>query len=163
MNSLTVRITSCLKQSGLLAITLGVTLCALPLVGVAQTSSTGGASETIHEKGQEAVSKAETLWLRIDERRLKNRTPDEIVAWVIMGLLVSGLLYRLGGRGQIASILLGLIGAFVGGIVAHVAQLDFGLGPILITYEDLICSLVGGLLILGGAKWLKVFKIAKPL
>jgi uncharacterized membrane protein YeaQ/YmgE (transglycosylase-associated protein family) len=155
------RITSYFKQPVFLALTLGVTLFASPVAVAADGSSSG--SETIHDKGQEAVSKAEALWQRIDERRLKNRTPDEIVAWVIMGLLVSGLLYRLGGRGQIASILLGLIGAFIGGIVAHVAQLDFGLGPILITYEDLICSLVGGLLILGGARWLKVFKIGKPL
>jgi uncharacterized membrane protein YeaQ/YmgE (transglycosylase-associated protein family) len=156
------RTTSYLKQPVFLALMLGVNLCSSPLAGAAESSSSSG-SETIQDKGQQAVSKVEALWQRIDERRLKNRTPDEIVAWVIMGLLVSGLLYRLGGRGQIASILLGLIGAFIGGIVAHVAQLDFGLGPILITYEDLICSLVGGLLILGGARWLKVFKIGKPL
>ena len=109
------------------------------------------------------MDKIEVLWQRIDERRLKNRTPDELVAWALMGLLVGGMLYRFGRGGQVTSVLLGLVGAFLGGIVAHVGQLNFGLGPVLITYEDLICSLAGGLLILGGTRWFKLLKVVKPV
>ncbi len=162
------------KRLRILAITFGAVVCACASTSLAQTATStspvagkvearaGEASQAIHETGQAALNNIEVLWQRIDERRLKNRTPDELVAWVIMGLLVGGLLYRVGGRGQLSSILLGLVGSFLGGIVAHVAQLNFGLGPVLITYEDLLCTLVGGLLILGGARWLKLLKMFKP-
>ncbi len=152
------------KCQHLLAIVLGVTLCTLALSGFAQnqTSPAGaattseGASEAnqkIQETGQATVEKIQTLWQRIDERRLKNRTPDQLVAWVIMGLLVGGLLGRFGKRNQLVSILLGLVGAFIGGILANVTQLNLGLGPVLITYEDLLFTLVGGILILCVARW----------
>ena len=157
-----------------LAIALGATLCVAGLTGRAQTDTspgTGGkrfqvatneSGQAIQETGQAALNKIQVLWERIDERRLKNRTPDELVAWVIMGLLVGGLLYRFGRRGQLTSIFLGLAGAFVGGIVAHVSQLNLGLGPVLITYEDLLCTLAGGLLMLCGARWSTLMKFLKP-
>jgi uncharacterized membrane protein YeaQ/YmgE (transglycosylase-associated protein family) len=113
-------------------------------VGAAATEAT----QTIQNTGQRALNKVETLWLRIDQRRLMSRTPDELVAWALMGLLVGGLLYRVAKLSQVGSILLGLTGAFVGGIVANVVQLDFGLGPVLIRYEDLISALVGGFVLL---------------
>ena len=56
----------------------------------------------------------------------------------------------------------GLVGAFVGGILANVLQLDFGLGPVLIRYEDLICSLVGGFVLLYVWGLLKRGSPAKP-
>jgi uncharacterized membrane protein YeaQ/YmgE (transglycosylase-associated protein family) len=107
------------------------------------------------EVTQGTLNQIEILWKRIDERRLKNRTPDELVAWVLMGLLVGGLLYRVTRLGQVLTILLGLAGAFLGGIVANVFQLDFGMGPVLIRYEDLICSLVGGFVVVYGLGRLK--------
>ena len=156
------------------AIAIGAVLCLAGLAPAAQTDPSTGAvtaavagssnevRQAIQEKGQATVDQLEVMWQRIDEKRLKNRTPDELVAWVIMGLLVSGLLYRFGKRGWLTSIVLGLIGSFVGGIVAHVAQLNFGLGPVLITYEDLICTLAGGLLMLVGVRWALVKKFLKP-
>ncbi len=136
----------------------------LPTAAQAQPSSSE-ASQLIQEKGQEALTKVQTLWQRIDERRLKNRTPDQIVAWVIMGLLVGGLLYRFGRRNQLSSIFFGLVGAFFGGILANVTQLNLGLGPVLITYEDLLFTLVGGFLMLCVSRWstiLKLFKRPEP-
>ncbi len=121
------------------------------------------AKQELRQSGEEARSKMEVLWQRIDERRLKNRTPDELVAWVLMGLLVGGMLYRFGRGGQLFSVVLGLVGAFLGGIVAHATQLNLGLGPVLITYEDLLCSLAGGVLILGGTRWFRLLKIFKPV
>jgi uncharacterized membrane protein YeaQ/YmgE (transglycosylase-associated protein family) len=107
----------------------------------------GEVKEKVLDAGQAAASKAEQLWRRIEESRLKNRTPDEIVAWVIMGLLVGGLLYRTAGTSRLATFIFGLLGAFLGGIIAHVTQLDLGLGPVLIRYEDLLFSVVGGVVI----------------
>jgi len=109
------------------------------------------AKEAVSDAGKTASKKIEELWARISEARLKNRTRDEIVAWVIMGVLVGGLMNRVTGLKPITSFSLGLLGAFVGGIVAHVTALDFGLGPVLIRYEDLVMALVGAavLMVLG--------------
>ena len=120
-------------------------------VGAAATQAT----QTIQDTGQAALNNVELLWQRIDEKRLKNRTPDELVAWALMGLLVGGLIYRITKLGQGATIFLGLLGAFLGGIIANVLKLNFGLGPVLIRYEDLICSLAGGFVILYGWHWYK--------
>ena len=45
--------------------------------------------------------------------------------------------------------------ARVGGILANVLQLNFGLGPVLIRYEELICSIVGGLALFFAWNWFK--------
>ena len=113
------------------------------------------AKSEIKEAGDTAAKRIETLWKRIDERRLKNRTFDEIVAWVIMGLLVGGVAGQFSaapptGLRRVGFLGLGLAGAFVGGLVAHVTQADFNLGPVLIRYEDLLISLGGGLLVTVG-------------
>jgi len=106
------------------------------------------AKETIQDAGKAATGKLEELWRKIDEARLKNRTPDQIVAWLIMGLLVGGTLARTTDLRSWRPFVFGLIGAFLGGIVAHVTELDLGLGPVLVRYEDLLFSLVGGVLVL---------------
>jgi uncharacterized membrane protein YeaQ/YmgE (transglycosylase-associated protein family) len=112
------------------------------------------AEKQITETSKAAENKLQELWRRIDERRLKNRTADQIVAWVIMGLLAGGLIHQLSKLKKFTALLLGLVGAFVGGIIANVIRLDLGLGPVLIRYEDLLASLVGGVLILLAARWL---------
>lgn len=127
-------------------------------VGKAATDAT----QAIQDTGQAAMNNIEVLWQRIDEKRLKNRTPDELVAWALMGLLVGGLIYRITKLGQGATIFLGLAGAFLGGIVANIFQFNFGLGPVLIRYEDLICSLVGGFAILYACAWIKKRTAGKP-
>jgi uncharacterized membrane protein YeaQ/YmgE (transglycosylase-associated protein family) len=92
--------------------------------------------------------------------RLKNRTPDDIVAWVIMGVLVgavAGMMtsLRSTGLGKVGRLLLGLAGAFLGGIVLRVSKLDFGWGPVLIRYEELAFSLVGAIVLLVLAKFIR--------
>lgn len=105
--------------------------------------------EKIQDASKSAANKLEQLWQRIDEQRLKNRTPDEIVAWLIMGLLVGSILGRATGLRSWAAFVFGLIGAFLGGILVHITQFNLGLGPVLIRYEDLLFSLAGaGLLLL---------------
>src|SRR5262249_45600612 len=116
---------------------------------------------TATEITQTTLDNIELLWKRIDEKRLKNRTPDELVAWALMGLLVGGFLYRFSRLSQSATVLVGLVGAFVGGIVANVLQLNLGLGPVLIRYEELLCSLLGGLVLFFALKWFSSRKLSK--
>jgi uncharacterized membrane protein YeaQ/YmgE (transglycosylase-associated protein family) len=156
-----------------LAVASAVVVCAFGLTGFAQTDTsspatagtpgagtnmaklagaTNAANQFIQEQGQAAV------------QQVQNRTPDEIVAMVIMGALVGSLLYRFGKRGQVMSIVLGMVGAFLGGIIANIARIDLGLGPILITYEELFFSLLGGVLLIVAARWAGIKKmVTKPV
>ena len=110
-------------------------------------SAADDAKQKLTDAGKTAMNKIEELWRQIDERRLSHRTRDEIVAWVIMGLLVGGLLQMTANLRRFATLVFGLAGAFLGGIIAHLTQLNLGLGPVLIRYEDLLLSLGGGLLL----------------
>jgi uncharacterized membrane protein YeaQ/YmgE (transglycosylase-associated protein family) len=117
-------------------------------------------SAAVAQAGRSAADKAEQLWRRIDAARLKNRTRDEIVAWVIMGVLVgalAGMMTSLKptGLGKLGRLLLGLAGAFLGGIVVRVTGLDFGWGPVLIRYEELAFSLIGAILLLVLARFIR--------
>jgi uncharacterized membrane protein YeaQ/YmgE (transglycosylase-associated protein family) len=110
--------------------------------------------DAMREAGESVEATFEELWRSIDENRLKNRTPDQLVAWAIMGALVGGLTGMLTqlkttGMGRMARLFLGLAGAFIGGMLVHVSGLDFGLGPVLIRYEDLLFAFFGALLLIG--------------
>ena len=118
------------------------------------------AKEAVRDAGRSAEKTIENLWRSIDEQRLKNRTPDQIVAWAIMGVLVGAVAgmatsLKTTGLGKAGRILLGLAGAFIGGIVVHAARIDFGWGPVLIRYEDLLFSLVGALLLVVIGRFLR--------
>lgn len=135
-------------------------ICGAGLACLAQTqTNAAGLPEQVGAAAADAtrstLNEVESLWKRIDDRRLKNRTFDELVAWGLMGLLVGGLVYRLSNLNQVTTILIGLIGAFIGGIIANVLQLNLGLGPVLIRYEDLVCSIAGGAALFFVWKWYK--------
>jgi hypothetical protein len=130
-------------------------------VGARADAVAADAGKKVNEASQAAGTKLEELWRRIDERRLMNRTPDQLVAWVIMGLLVAGLIRWFSKYNQITALLLGLVGSFAGGIVANLTQVDLGLGPVLIRYEDLLASLAGGLVILIAARILAARRAEK--
>jgi uncharacterized membrane protein YeaQ/YmgE (transglycosylase-associated protein family) len=72
-----------------------------------------------------------------------------------MGLLVGGLIQKFSKRDWRVTLLLGLVGAFIGGIAANLFQLNLQLGPVLIRYEELLASLVGGILIVLAARLLE--------
>lgn len=120
------------------------------------------------EDASRAVGKSlEDLWQRVDDSRLKNRTPDEVVAWVIMGVLagaVAGMMTSLktSGLGKLGRLLLGLAGAFVGGMVVHLGRIDFGWGPVLIRYEELLFSLVGAIALIAAARLIRSRAQKKP-
>ena len=125
------------------------------------------AKESVQDAGRSVGNSFENLWRRVSESRLKNRTRDEIVAWAIMGVLVgavAGMLTTLKttGLGKLGRLLLGLAGAFIGGMIVHVGRIDFGLGPVLIRYEELLFSLVGAVVLVIGARFFRSGAKKKP-
>jgi len=118
------------------------------------------AQKTVEDAGKTATDKISRLWQTIESQRIRNRTPDEIVAWVIMGVLVGGLAgtfspYGKGALGKFINFVFGLIGSFIGGVLASVTRLDLGWGPVLIRYEDLLLAFVGAAVIVLFARWLR--------
>lgn len=116
------------------------------------------AKEAVEDTSRTAVNKIEEVWRRIDEKRLKNRTADELAAWAIMGILAGSLAglfrgVRTPGQ-QLGDIALGLVGALLAGFVVNVAQLDLKLGPVMIRYEDLLFSLGGAMILMFGYRML---------
>jgi len=124
-------------------------------------------SAAVQRAGETTAESAKNLWQRVDEARLKNRTPDELVAWLIMGALVgavAGMMTKLKstGWGKFGRFVLGLAGALLGGIVVHVGRFDFGWGPVLIRYEELFFSLIGAIVILGLGRLIRSKMKRKP-
>ena len=116
------------------------------------TAAAKDAKASVEEAGRSAAHSLENLWSRVDESRLKNRTRDEIVAWGIMGVLVGAVAgmftsLKTSGLGKVGRLLLGLAGALLGGMVVHVAEINFDWGPVLIRYEELLFSLAGAVLL----------------
>ena len=142
-------------------------LLSLPVCAADATGTTEQAKEVwrdtsaaVERTGSRAAETAKDLWQRIGQARLRNRTLDELMAWVIVGALVgavAGMMTTLKptGLGKMGRFLLGLAGAFLGGIVVHLGQFDFGWGPVLIRYEELFFSLVGAILIVAAGRMIR--------
>ena len=96
----------------------------------------------------------------MDEARLEHRGRDEIAAWVIMGVLVgavAGMMTSLktSGLGKVGRLLLGLGGALIGGLVVQSAQINFGWGPVMIRYEELLFSFLGAIALIVVGRYIR--------
>jgi uncharacterized membrane protein YeaQ/YmgE (transglycosylase-associated protein family) len=82
----------------------------------------------------------------------------EIIVWLIVGALAGTFTGRLvtrkkEGLGRLANLVVGLVGALVGGYLFNVFKIDLGLGELKVTFEDLIAAVCGSLLFIF-ALWL---------
>jgi uncharacterized membrane protein YeaQ/YmgE (transglycosylase-associated protein family) len=89
---------------------------------------------------------------------------DKIIIWLVVGALAGTLAGRLvtfskQGFGLWTNIGLGMLGALVGGFLFRLLGIDFGLGEIKVTLEDLISAFVGSLLCILG--WWLIRKRAR--
>jgi uncharacterized membrane protein YeaQ/YmgE (transglycosylase-associated protein family) len=85
-------------------------------------------------------------------------TIGEMVAWLIIGALAGTLAGRLvtfskKGLGRWTNLAVGMGGALVGGLVRKLLGVDFGLGEVTLTFEDLIAAFIGSLVLIVGI-WL---------
>lgn len=132
---------------------------------VSANTSTSEKSSSISQSTQAVTDGVTTLQTKISDNLPTNRTRDENVAIVLMGVLVAsvaGMFSKVGctGLGIAGRLALGLGGALIGGIVVRVTDLDFEWGTISIGYEELLFSLLGAMLLVAASRLVQ-FKMKK--
>jgi len=78
-------------------------------------------------------------------------TFGKIIVWLIVGAFAGNLAGRLvtfskAGFGRWTNLGIGMLGAVVGGFLFGLLNIDFGLGELKVTFEDLIAAFVGSLM-----------------
>jgi uncharacterized membrane protein YeaQ/YmgE (transglycosylase-associated protein family) len=77
----------------------------------------------------------------------------QIIVWIIVGGFAGTLAGRVvtlkkEGLGRWMNLLVGMAGAVIGGACVSLFKINFGLGDLKITFEDLIAAFLGSLLII---------------
>lgn len=85
-------------------------------------------------------------------------TISDIISWILIGAaagLLTGFLVRRKKEGswRFAQLGIGLAGAFLGMAVVRLLKIDFGIGRVQLRWEDLVASVVGALLVIGGLRY----------
>jgi uncharacterized membrane protein YeaQ/YmgE (transglycosylase-associated protein family) len=80
-------------------------------------------------------------------------TTDQLVVWLIIGALAGSLASMVftrsrRGYGPAANILIGLVGAVIGGYIFDKLNVDLGLGSLTISGEEIAAAFVGSLVLL---------------
>ncbi len=80
---------------------------------------------------------------------------DQIIVWIVVGVLggsLAGLVitWDRRGFGLLRNLAVGLIGAFVGGLLFRLFGLFPGLDTISISLRDVVAAFVGSLIVLAG-------------
>jgi uncharacterized membrane protein YeaQ/YmgE (transglycosylase-associated protein family) len=81
-------------------------------------------------------------------------TIEQLVVWLIIGALAGSLAGMVvtrtrKGYGPATNILLGLIGAVIGGYVFDKLNVNVGLGSITVSFDEVAAAFVGSLILLG--------------
>ena len=77
----------------------------------------------------------------------------QIIVWIIVGGFAGTIAGRIvtwkkEGFGHWTNFLVGIVGALLGGELFKLFRIDFGLGDLKITFEDLIAAFVGSVLVI---------------
>ncbi len=141
MDSIVFRVTKWWLNS-LALIAVAVALIAAPAYGKKDDKSAGGkASEAVQGAGEASAQFVQKL----DESGVHNWSPDELAAWIIIGILIGSVFGTITSSGcstfvRLGKFTLGLGGALVGGMVVRVGEIDLGWGEAVISYEELLFS-----------------------
>lgn len=91
--------------------------------------------------------------------------PEQIITWLIIGLIagfLASILVRGRRFGTLSSIIIGLLGAFVGGLIFTVLRIQVSpalAGGITLRYIDIIIAFIGALIVLilvNGIFWRRI-------
>jgi uncharacterized membrane protein YeaQ/YmgE (transglycosylase-associated protein family) len=77
----------------------------------------------------------------------------QIIVWIIVGGFAGTLAGRVvtmkkEGLGRWANLLVGMVGAVIGGAFCRLFRINFGLGELKVTFEDLIAAFLGSLIVI---------------
>jgi uncharacterized membrane protein YeaQ/YmgE (transglycosylase-associated protein family) len=87
----------------------------------------------------------------------------QVIVWVIVGGFAGTLAGRVvtlkkEGLGRWTNFLVGIVGALLGGEIFKLLRIDFGLGELKVTFEDLIAAFLGSLVVI--LVWRIIAKVA---
>lgn len=82
-----------------------------------------------------------------------NITTDQVIVWLIIGALAGSLAAMFFKRSKkgwalFSNLIIGLVGALIGGFIFDLLNINLGLGKLTISFEDLIAAIVGSLIFL---------------
>lgn len=83
---------------------------------------------------------------------------SEMIVWLLTGAvagLIAGILIRGRGQGPLLNILVGMIGALIGGLIFNVLKINPDLGELVFTGRDLLAAIVGSMLFLLALRMLR--------
>jgi len=91
----------------------------------------------------------------------------KLLVWALVGWFVGSLAGRLAtrqaeGYGRWANLIIGLLGAVVGGLVFGFLGIDFGLAAIQVSLADLLAALLGSFICIGAWAWWRRRAGAQP-
>jgi len=77
-------------------------------------------------------------------------TLSQLVVWLVVGALIGALLgatirRKAKGYSPWSNLLVGLVGAVIGGLVWRLFKIDLGLGAVSVSVEDLVGALLGAI------------------
>ena len=80
-------------------------------------------------------------------------TSEQVIVWLIIGGLagfIIGLMFKgkKKGFGFFNNLLIGLIGAVIGGFIFDVFNVRLGLGQVVLSFDDLIAAVAGSIILL---------------
>ncbi len=91
---------------------------------------------------------------------VRSITADEIAAWLLTGLLAGAIAAAIftrtpRGFGVVGNLVIGLVGAFIAGLVTEFVHLEFDWGDIVIGFDELLFALIGSIIVLSAFWWLR--------
>lgn len=83
-----------------------------------------------------------------------NLTISDVLSWMIIGGFAGSLVgmmvkRRKKGWGHLVNLGVGLVGAIIGGGAIRVFKVDFGIGEIVLRWEDMVAALIGSFVLIG--------------
>jgi uncharacterized membrane protein YeaQ/YmgE (transglycosylase-associated protein family) len=86
-------------------------------------------------------------------KRRRRMNVGQIIVWVIVGgfagtLAGRAVTFKKEGLGRWMNLLVGMVGAVIGGELFKLFRINFGLGELKVTFEDLIAAFLGSLLVI---------------
>jgi uncharacterized membrane protein YeaQ/YmgE (transglycosylase-associated protein family) len=84
-----------------------------------------------------------------------NITISDVISWLIVGGFagsLAGLIVKRkkDGFGRMMNLAFGLAGAILGGAVVRLLKIDFGIGKLVLRWEDMVAALIGALILIVG-------------